>query len=70
MAGPLYAGPKEHAAIYTDILESRPHHVKQFADLGILECRWTANVVERTDGKNEETTVQTKADLNPDEHNQ
>lgn len=67
MAGPLYAGSPEHAEIWSGVLPSRPHCEEVFRDKGIVEYKWSASVVKRTDGKDEKTTVKSKADLNEDE---
>eukprot|EP00959_Pyramimonas_sp_CCMP1952_P247126 5165529-Pyramimonas_sp.AAC.1 len=63
MAGPLYAGCPEHAAMWAKVLPSRPHEEQIFRDAQIPQFCWTDRKKISTDGRDEKTSIKSKSEL-------
>eukprot|EP00959_Pyramimonas_sp_CCMP1952_P109131 2282376-Pyramimonas_sp.AAC.1 len=63
MAGPNYANSKEHAKMYTQVLEDRPREIPFFAENGVLQYKWSKEIISRLNRKTEKTSVETKSHM-------
>eukprot|EP00959_Pyramimonas_sp_CCMP1952_P458032 9475967-Pyramimonas_sp.AAC.2 len=68
MAGPLYAGSAEHAAMWAQVLPSRPHEEKIFRDNAIMQFCWTDKKKITTDGRDEKTSIKSKSALSENDY--
>ncbi|CAK0847535.1 unnamed protein product [Prorocentrum cordatum] len=63
MEGPNYANDPEHAALYAQVLEERPHEIPLFAENKIKQYKWSKEIIARINMRNEKTAIQTRSDM-------
>ncbi|CAK0828486.1 unnamed protein product, partial [Prorocentrum cordatum] len=70
MAGPNYAGSPEHAEIYSTFLPSKPHDHEAFRKLNVMLYWWSAESIQKCDGKSESTEVVSAAEMSSSAYDQ